>query len=189
MLLAAGLAVIVLTIPFEFGKVSSTYSAYSETFSYLRYILAVLIAIPTVIYSAKLLRKTGMRFFVLPCFTIALSFMATGMLFSMTIETDKSPVFLKATYDGNVHYMDLSLMENGTYLLDNQNSPYGGELHRGVFKMVDDTIILDKDISLGAYSMTDRCVIVSPDSIRFYIDKGDELSAEYFVVLSQLTNF
>ena len=47
----------------------------------VRYLLAFAIAIPTAIYSIRKYRKTTSRFYIFPCFTVALGFWVASMFF------------------------------------------------------------------------------------------------------------
>jgi len=47
----------------------------------IRYLLAAVIAIPTAIYAIRKYRKTASRFYVFPCFTLALGFWVASMFF------------------------------------------------------------------------------------------------------------
>lgn len=45
----------------------------------IRYLLAATMAIPTAIYAIRKYRRTSSRFYVVPCFTVALGFWVTSM--------------------------------------------------------------------------------------------------------------
>lgn len=49
--------------------------------SMLRYILAAMLAIPTIVYAIRKYRKTAKRLYVFPCFMVALGFWVASMFF------------------------------------------------------------------------------------------------------------
>ncbi|MDR0660554.1 MAG: hypothetical protein LBG19_07105 [Prevotellaceae bacterium] len=66
-----------LTIPFWSKEIIEDGAGYS----FVRYLLAVLIAIPALIYSIKKYKRTASRFYVLPCFAIVVGFWIVSMFF------------------------------------------------------------------------------------------------------------
>lgn len=78
LLLLAAIVVFLLAIPFWAEKLPS-----QPRYLYVRYLLALIIAFPTILYAIKKYRQTAVRFYVLPCFSIVLGFLLAGMFFSM----------------------------------------------------------------------------------------------------------
>lgn len=74
--LAAAL-VLILVLPLKFEQFFGGY----QHLSAVRYILAVAIAVPTVIYAVKGYRKTARRLYIFPCFMVALGFWVASMFF------------------------------------------------------------------------------------------------------------
>ena len=73
----AAILVLILVLPLGLERFFGNYSYLSA----IRYILAGVIAIPTVIYAIKEYRKTSMRAYVFPCFIVALGFWVASMFF------------------------------------------------------------------------------------------------------------
>ena len=82
----------------------------------------------------------------------------------------ESPAILKAEYDASVNVYYLTLREDGTYRL---NDMYLGSVWKGNYLIKEDSIILDKNISIGAVSMS-KTWHLQGDSILFYTFFPDE---------------
>ncbi len=73
----AAILVLILVLPLGQEQFLGNYSYLSG----IKYILAVIIAIPTIIYAIKEYRKTAKRLYLFPCFVVALGFWVASMFF------------------------------------------------------------------------------------------------------------
>ena len=97
------------------------------------------------------------------------------------LSCNRSPAILKAEYDANTNMFYLTLREDRTYLItDWKGNVYG----KGNYLMKKDSIIMDKNISLGGISMSKNWCLRG-DSVFFYTffrDTNEIFENCYFII-------
>ena len=114
----------------------------------------------------------------------------TIILMFVLLSCNRSPAILKAEYDANVNMFYLTLREDGTYLITDTIYTYtifgcGSKVYgKGNYLMKKNSIILDKNVSLGGISMSKNWHIRG-DSIFFYTffpDTKEIFENCYFII-------
>lgn len=107
LLSVAALMVFVLAIPFNVEL-----PFFQSKYLIFRYALVLVIAVPTAIYAVKKYRKTAIRFYVIPCFSVVLSFLVAGMFFSMKLGEPRSDSQNAHKYEPMSKHQDLEDIES-----------------------------------------------------------------------------
>jgi hypothetical protein len=144
------------------------------------YGLGLLIAVPTIIYSVRQLKKKKTKIHYLPLVIICIGALTIiGLLTFGKIE-NKSLIIFTAYYDGDTDGIHIDLRQDGTYHLENY-SVLGGEFFEGTYKIKGDTILLDNTKPLGDNTMTNK-LIIKADTVLFSLDKNGNYKTDYFTM-------
>lgn len=144
----------------------------------LWYGIGLLIAIPTMVVSVKMARKTKSRTYYIPVVILGLAtILNLGLLIFGQTEND-SPIILSANYDGDTNGLTLKLREDGTYKIESY-SILGGDFKEGTCHIQNDTVFLDKEEPIGNDFMTGKLVL-TPDKVLFHRNMNGGYDTGFF---------
>jgi hypothetical protein len=159
---------------------SNKWSAFDIIDMIVWYGLGLFIAIPTLIYSIKQLKKEKAKIFYLPIIIIGVgTFTIIGLLAYGNLTDNKSSIIFSAIYDGDTNGIQIDLREDKTYII-NDYSVLGGEYFEGTFQVNRDTILLNKSKPLGESNdfITSK-LIIRNDSLFFKTDMNGQYTNDY----------
>jgi hypothetical protein len=131
LVLITAIVAFVLFIPFNFkGGIGL-----SESMSYIRYLLAFVLAVPVIVYAIRKYRKTCSRFYLLPCFYVVLGLLMVSMLSIMEMPNLNSQnVASYAQENKNSYAIDSMLIQSKDSYIQLVNSNYFGNEKRFFYK-------------------------------------------------------
>lgn len=149
---------------------------------YMLYGLGIIVAIPTIIYSIRQLRKKKSILNISPIIIFGLGL--AWLLISNQLTKNDNDYYgrsiFRAYYDGDLNGLNLELYDNGTYKIDSY-STLAGTVYSGAYILQGDTIILDKENPLGADNdfMVNKLILIG-DTLLFHRDKNGDYATGYF---------
>jgi hypothetical protein len=162
-------------------QTDSDWFAFDFIFDFIIYGFGIIVAIPTITYSIRQLRKKKSILNILPIIIIGLG-LAWLLVYSRLIKNDNvfGRSIFRAYYDGDLNGLNFELNDNGAYKIDSY-STLGGTVYSGTYILKGDTIILDNEKPLGIDNdfMTNK-LILKGDTLLFHLDKNGNYTTGYF---------